>query len=419
MKETKVISCKVSTSLASLMGNATAYARYFLTSKFPPEFFKKTYISDSLSEIQMEDKNVQKFPMPTLIITPEYTGENGFMDIIPYWHTAQYFTFKNPRKKYNGVLFDEGNDMYIYSIPDRVKLNFNVKIKLPSQMYAYNVLHYIKQLFEVGGYFYLNDVRLQTEVPKMYIEYIKRRLNLDTNTPDGREALEDYLLKNSYNGLTEKINLSSGNSAYSYNYKTNILVNFPDMPSYDKNSNGMIVDNTTISFSFSFDFWSHSNFIMELKDNVPDTPLPNIDDQFSMEGSSMKYEFFVPTKFIREQEGGMHMLTYKPFVPDVNTDVDILDFSPIINSEVKKVIGEAIKNKLDMSKLMSVMVLVNNQQLIQEEFNVNWENLTLETKHPMYNVTYTIVIYGNLKSLNLIEQCIIDGKLDKIATIEL
>lgn len=362
----------------------------------------------------MEETNEVKLPKPSLIITPVYTAENSFMELIPYWHTVQYFTFKNPKKKYNGVLYDNVNDVYIYSIPDRVKLNFDVKIKLPSVMYAYNVLHYMKQKFEAGGYFYLNKVRLQAELPKMYTNIIRDRLELDKDSPDNRTKMEDYLLNNSYNGLHEKINLASGNSQYYYNYDTNILVNFPDIPTFDKNTNGLVVDNTVISFNFSFDFWSHSNYVLELKGNIPDPEIP----EDVLEGATMKYDFYVPTTFIKEQEDGKHLLVHKPFIPDINEEIDILEFSPIVTSQVKRVIEEALKYKLDMQKLLKVKVLIDNQTLEEIAYDVDWKTLTLKTKNPMSNVTYTLIIYGNLKGLNLIEKCIMDNEKDKISSLE-
>jgi hypothetical protein len=416
VKETQIAACKVSTSISSLIGNATGYARYFLESKFPPGFFKKTHIGGALAEVNMEQEDIQKFPKPTLFIIPEYTGENGFMELIPYWHTAQYFTYKNPRKKYNGVLYDNVNDIYLYSIPDRIRLNFNVRIKLPTQMYAYNLMHYLKQKFEVGGYFYLNDVKLNTEVPKMYAHYIADRLGYDLATPDGREKMDEYFLNHSYNGITEKINMSSGNSQFSYGYNTNILVNFPDTPSYERNENGLVTDSTVVSFSFSFEFWAHSNYIMEIKGNTPEI---NMGEDELMNNGTMKYDFYVPTTFIKEQIDNKHLIVHKPFLPDINTEVDILDFSPIINSDIKEVVREALKNKIDMSKLLQVKVLVDNQEILPEQFAVNWENFNLITQEPMYNVTYTLMIYGNLKSLNLIDKCISEGQREKISTLEL
>ena len=413
MKETQIISAKISTSISSLIGNATGYARYFLESKFPPGFFKKVYISNSLTELQLEDKNITKYPKPTLIITPQYTGEQGFMELIPLWHTTQYFTFKNPRKKYNGVLYDNTNDIYLYSIPDRIKLNFDVRIKLPSQMYAYNVLHYLKQSFEIGGYFYLNDVRLQTEIPKLYACHIAEKLGIDINTVDGRKTLDDYFIEHSYNGIMEKINLASGNSQFAYNYRSNILVNAPDVPSYDKDIKGLVVNSTTVSFSFNFEFWSHSNYIMEFKGVIPDIP-----PDTTVDGSTMKYDFYLPnTNFIQEQIDGMHMIINKPFLPDVNTETDILDFTPIVDSELKNVIKESISHKLDLSKLLKVVVLINNKPLDSLLYSVDWTHLTLSTNNPMSNVTYTLILYGNLKYLNLISQYITDDKKGEIDSL--
>ncbi|QXN70173.1 hypothetical protein INTERNEXUS_133 [Bacillus phage vB_BspM_Internexus] len=416
MRESRIVACKISTSISSLIGNITGYARYFLSTKFPPDFFKDTHISGALNEIRMENVDIAKLRKPTLIMTPEYNGETGFMELLPNWHTTQYFTFKNPRKKYNGVLYDNKNDIYIYSIPDRIKVNFNIKIKLPSELYAYDVLHYVKQTFETGGYFYLNDVSLQTELPKMYTKIIEKKLNLDPSKPDDREKLEEYYLANSYNGITEKINQSSGNSQYAYTYKTNILVNIPELPTYEKNENGLITDSTTVNFPFSFELWSHSNYIMETKD---DPIIDTISSEPTIEGRTMKYDFFLPTHFIKEQYDSMHLIVHKQFLPDINTEVDILDFSPLINSELRGVIEEALKQKLDMSKLLKARVLVDNKEIYEELFNVDWKTLNLITKEPMYNMTYTLMIYGDLKILNLISKYIAEGTKEKISEIEL
>ena len=190
MKETKIISCKISSSISSLLGNVTSYAESYLASKFPPKFFRNVYINDSLASVNLAGAEIIKLPKPLLIITPQYTAENGFMEVLPLWHTAQYFTFKNPRNNYNGVLSDVENNIFIYSIPDRVKINFEVKIKLPTVMYGYNVMHYIKQSFESTGFFYLNKVNLQTEIPKIYTWYIAKKFKL--STPTVTKYLDDF-----------------------------------------------------------------------------------------------------------------------------------------------------------------------------------------------------------------------------------
>lgn len=412
MREKKAISTKISTSVSSLMSNATGYARYYLSSKFPPNFFKKTFITDSLSEIQMEDSDdVQKFAKPLLIITPKYTGElNGFD-----WRAVQQITAKS-NKMMNRVLHDSENDIRIYSIPDRIRIGFDVKIKLQSQMHAYNVLHYVKQAFEFNGYNYLNNIKLETELPRPYVRYIANKLGLDLTTSDGREKMDEYLLDHSYNSISEKIGLASGVSQYSYNYNTNILANFLDEPISDKNVNNLVIDNTTVSFSFNFDFWSHSNYVLEVMDE-------EIDPQSFLEASdeigAMKYDFYVPTHFITEQYNNMHLIVRKPFLPDINTEVDILEFKPIINSELQMVIETAIKYKLDMSKIIKARVLINNQEYDTDLFSVDWKAYNLITQHPMSNVTYTLMIYGDLKVLNQISSLVASGKESEVAKLKL
>ncbi|ALN97688.1 hypothetical protein Bp8pS_009 [Bacillus phage vB_BpuM-BpSp] len=412
MKETQIISCKASSSISSLIGNATGYARSFLQEVFPPNFFKDTYIIDSLNEVRLEDDKIIKLSKPLLVIDTQYTAEDSFMELLPKWHTTQYFTFKKPHKQYNGVLYDEKNNIYIYSIPDRIKMDFNVKIVLQTKLSALNVLHYIRQNFEVGGRFYLNDVRLQTRIPKLYTTYIAQRLNLNLKNQVDRNKLEEYLFDNSYNGISESIDTASGTSKYYYNYKTNILTHFPDIPTVEVNTEGLVIKDSTVEFNFSFDFWSHSNFVMEIKDDVPDIPLDLEDD------GKMKYEFQVPTHFIREQIDNMHLLKYKGYEPDINTEIDYLQFERLLDPEIREVLEEAIKAKLNLKELFNVKVLLDNKELDEGFFEVDWKNTTLKTKDPLKNVMYTIIIYGNLKRLNLIRKYIMDDRRDLIKTIE-
>lgn len=408
-----MVSTRVATSVSSLISNVTGYARYFIASKFPPDYFKKTYITDSLSEIHMEESDVQKFPFPTLIITPKYTGElNGFD-----WRMNQQIVHKSTRgHNFNRVLHDSENNIRIHSIPDRIRIGFDVRIVLASQMQAYNMIHFLKQVFEFGGYNYLNNIRLHTELPKLYVMHIADKLGLDINSPDGREALDEYFLNHSYNSIIEKISMSTGNSEYSYGYNANILANYTDEPSYEKNSSGLVVNNTVVTFSFNFDLWSHSYYTMEVLDEEID---PTKFLELDSGTTAMKYDFYVPTHFIKEQLDNMHLIVYKSFLPDVNTDVDILEFKPIVNSELQEVLSEAINNKLDLSKLISARVLIDNKELDGELYKVDWKNYNLITQHPMNNVTYTLIIYGNLKSLNLISRFIAEGKKEEIAKIEL
>ncbi|PTU25855.1 hypothetical protein DA469_21555 [Bacillus subtilis] len=58
MRESRIVACKISTSISSLIGNITGYARYFLSTKFPPDFFKDTHISGALNEIRMENVDI-------------------------------------------------------------------------------------------------------------------------------------------------------------------------------------------------------------------------------------------------------------------------------------------------------------------------------------------------------------------------
>jgi len=415
MKDTKIISCKASTSISSILSSATATARTLIESKFPKGFFKHVHISDGLNEIQTEKDDFNRMSKPTLIITPRYSTENGYMDLIPRWQYTHQFMYTNKRKNYNGVLFDNINNIFMYSIPDRIKLVFDFKIKLPSVQYAYNVMHVVKQSFEVGGYTFLNDVRLYTEIPKLYTHIIAEELGLDKDNVDDFNKLEGYMLQNSYKGLVDKVNLASGNRQFMYNYSVNVLMNFPDEPQFERNTNGHVIDNAVVNFSAVFDFWINSNYILEIKSERKLDDYPEID---VFEDSNMKYEYLIPTHFIKEHlSENMHMILNKPFVPDINEEVDELGFGVILNKELKNVIKVIRDKGLDLEKILEVKVLIDNRELDKNLYDVDWKNYNLKTHKPLSNVTYVFLLYGDMKKIHTINNLILENQLDKIDSL--
>lgn len=412
----EILSCKVSTSISSLIGSITSYLLQYIKEKFPKNYFKDTYINDSLVSNKIAFKNIIKLKKPTIIITPTYNAENGAMGVLPYFFSTKYFTFKKPKKNYNGVLYDNINNIYIYSIPDRIKINYNIRIKLPTIMSGYDVVHYIKQSFDTNNSMnYLNNINLETEIPKIFVWYIAKKLNVDINTIEGRNLLNEYLQKNSYNGIHERINLSTGNPSYAYIYKTNILCNIPDDPSLEKNYNNKSVDNSTVEFQLSFELWTHSNYLMEMKDNIMKEDFP--ESNFT-ENDKLKYNLFIPTDYIKEIIDNKHLILTEKFLPDVNVEVDKLDLKLVINKELQEVIKEINNNHFNIDKLLLVKIFANKDEIDKENFSVDWNTLELSTKHPISNRTYTLIIYGNLKLLNKIDWFILKNQRNLIKTIQ-
>lgn len=340
------------------------------------------------------------------------------MEQLPNWHRTNLYTFRNPRHRYNPVLENEENGIYLYSIPDRIKLLFDVKIKLPTILFGYDALHYLKQAFLVNNdYVYLNNVNLRTEVPKVFIWYIAEALHLDLYKQDDRDIINEFLLRNSYGGIQELINPASLLPQYSYNYKVNILMNTPDRASFDKNIKGMVVDNTTISFNFSFEFWTHSNYILRINEKVTQKQYPQ---DLMNEIPTMKFNIFPEVHYIKTTlEDEKKLIIKKDFITDVNKKIDTIEIYKVLSKELSDVINECKNNKFNLNKLFKIKVFRNNIEIDNMELNMNWKDLILTINNPLNNTQYTLLIYGDLYNLNLIDKYIQDDTKDEIKLLNI
>lgn len=396
----KVLSCKTSTAISSLIGGVTSFATSFFLAKFPPRFFKKVYIGDSLNSTNMRNFDILEQSMPYLAIYPSYSIGNTFMELQPLWRGTNYRIFNNKKKKYTPVLVDEENKIFIYSIPDRNKVTYSLKIKLPTQMMAYEMIHYLANLFENNGYNFINKIKLQTEIPKIYTFNICKKLNLDINNKEDREKLSEYLIDHSYNSITQSIDMATGNVRFMYNYYANILVHYPDEPTSDKNIKNLVIDNTNVSFTFSFELWTPSNFIMEINNDA------KVEDVIDNDDSSYKYNLVLDTDYIKNFIDGKHLIVRKSYIPDINVEYDELNIEPIMDDSLIEVIKYIVNNKMDMDKFIDVRIFCNNKELFKDAYTIDWSTFILKTIDPMINATYTFLLYGNLADLNNISNTI-------------
>lgn len=163
-----VVKCDSMTSFSSIIGNITSFATEFFKGHFPPGFFKKIIISEALNSSIMENEDIAKYKLPYLVIKPELELDDTFTQILPDWYRNNHYIPKSSLKNDGSytVFKDEDKRIYIHCIPTRIKITFNCKIKVPTVMYMYNIVQYIRNKFIKETYEYINEVHLQTELPK-------------------------------------------------------------------------------------------------------------------------------------------------------------------------------------------------------------------------------------------------------------
>jgi len=411
-QENKLVNlCTASTTISDIIGGVTSYMSRYFINKFPENFFKKLYISDSINS-----KNLYRelFPIqykPYIYIQPQFELGNLILGTLPVWSTISFITFKDRSKSYKKIFVDSEKGIYIYYIPNRIRVNYTVGIKLQTQMQAWNMLSYIDQRFESTGYHFINKVNLQAEIPKSFIINICKLNNLNYNDDGDRIKLKDYLNEHSLGGIEEIINLSTGNPSFVFNYRPNILVNYPDLPSHEKNMKNLIINHSQVNYAFGSEFWFPASFILEIGQYDP--TIENMVTDYNEEIRDLnkfKYNIVIDKEYLPSKIDDKELIKKKKFITDVNVNVDKLDLKYVFENRLLYMIKLLIEKNFDIRKLFHIDIYIDNIKLNNNEYLIDYKENLIKMKKPLSNQTYNLILYANLSLLNKLNKLIDEGK---------
>jgi hypothetical protein len=398
--------CRASSSLSSVIGNVSLVVRDFIVGLFPPSFFKDVYIDTSMTSLFFEKEDIFKHDKPMLVIKPRVSlSDDNIFGRLPDWMSTNYFIFKELNNNYTPVFADTEKQIYVYSVPDRVKLTFEIDIVCSSKMQQINVGHFLKGSVLHKGYFYLYDSYIETEVPKYFIKTIADLLNYDLREPQQKSDFLNYLDSKSQSFITEKIKTSSGNPAYFYIYSTNILSQFEDYPQLDDGEQKeMTMNNFRVSETFSVDFSCPSNFFLETKEVL--TP-EQMQAEPSLEGLEdsilLNYTMtFIPPKEVDINGKTFGFLRKQGYITDSSTQLDELPLDEFFSEDIKSVIQYNNKYGINNDEVFSINLYKENTLVDPRNVKVLWDTLMLQNWNPSPDTTYHIFLYGDKERINRI-----------------
>lgn len=451
-EDTEIWSVRSTTVMGALIGNVAYIAKKFILEQFPEDTFKYVHIDTAISNItlQSEKDMIHKFQKPYLIIRPQVNlnPEDNIFGRLPDWFSTNYYNFKQMRGNYSPVFADLGKssragndtgDIYIYSVPERTKVQFELEIVADTKLEQINLGHYLRSAILHRGYFYLKDTYLETEVPKYFIKVISELAGFDMENIEDRQDFVRYLESNSQHFITEKTKASTHNPAYFYLYKTNVLVNFEDYPQLD--IQGDMKEHTSTNYkvtdTFTFDFWAPMNYFLETKKrfNSQDSKLGWDFDQITdiklnahyttqffpwefIEIDGKKYEYLRKVGFIVDeftqitskediwytQLARTHNLAYKGTPGPqhkINIEgLDILDLSDFFHRDIQRVIKYHQQSMINNDNVFIMHVYDENRLMSDREVIIDWGNLELLNFNPQQDRTYHLICYVDRQALN-------------------
>lgn len=402
--------CSSSNSLSSIIGSVTSYITEYFKSKFPEKYFKDTYISTTMaaSAIQKDYFDVKK--RPYLFVQPQFDLSEGFMGQIPTLFTDTSWVFlKKLRKNYNLIFEDQNTGIRIFNSFKRTKINFRFGIRVNSEMQGWNCISYIDQNFQTNGWFFLNNIFVQTQVPPFIIQNIANRLGYDLSESSDLERMEDFMMQYSYNGIYVTKDLSTGNDRFMYKYPVNILVNYPDMSNNNRNMRQNVIQNSQIEFNITAELWTPAMFIMEL-DNIERFKNIKLVNPSEYEDGTYRFSLVLKEDYIPYSKDDRNILFKRNFIPEVNVEYDEVDLKAVLPLNIIKVCNLLESHKIKMSKIFTIDLYINGQLLFPENYTIDEKKFILKTKNPMSNTTYTVVCYADMGIINKLNDLIGENK---------
>lgn len=399
-----ILISKATTTMSSILGSVICIVKDHLIYRFPKNFLKSIYVDTKLlSQDQGNDKDgIYKLSNPKLTIQVNFDAQQDLYYTAPMndWQRSFRYIFKKTQKNYQTVFDDTENNNYIFGIPDRAKFMFDIKVQCDTKMQLMNLTYYIKQSFDTHGYYYLNRMPIEVEIPKTYLELIKRKMEFKTETPDEIEKFNNYLQKYSLHQIQCKINRSTGKYSYYFKSYANMLCKLEDLTTESSRTNQVDSD-IFVSFRLSTELWIPGAFALEIKQKVSDDDINDLENSIASDGDRAEIILNYSTINPDKMDGDKKLIIWKSYVTDINVEVDILDLRQVLGKQLLEVIDYNNKHNINNLNIFSIKIYAKNSQLNPEkDFKVDWEKLEISTINPMNYMTYNVSFYADTAELN-------------------
>jgi hypothetical protein len=392
-----------------LLGSITGIMKNHILSKLPKGYIKYTYIKNSISSVteqanNEEDNLVKEKPALSLGLNYSYN------DAVSYGDTFRWGMSKIPvnayqhDRIYTKIMMCEQDNIYLSTIDERVKLIYDVGVRLDSESQAYNLMQYMRSYIGVGRPYYVSDADIEVPLPFECLDLIAAAKGFDRSTKQGMQEFHAYLHKWSGGRITYKRNLSSGNFNYFMKYRCNVMCKIPDPPSIEKTTEGKSVIDAIVRYTVEAEFPTFTNFITEYEEL--DLTLPSVPQglQPGDRGDSAIYNFTSKMYFTRMNEDKTLAVTFE-FISDVNTPVDETPFTDALSDSMSFFIEHQKQFLKDdpeaVSRHVKIIIAKDNDLLAEgTDYEVDWETYCVKLEHPWYNYTYKLGIYVDLVKYN-------------------
>lgn len=418
--ETDISMCRTTASLSAILGNCSQIMKAWFLQLFPKDFFKYVYIDTSMSATifaKERDNVFNRYGSPTLVIRPKFEfDDNTLFGRLPMWMNTNYFNFARLEGNYQPVFGDTKNGIFIYSIPDRIKITFDIEIGCSSRMQQINIAHYLKSNVLHKGYFKIEKVNMEAQVPKLFMACVHDLLHFNSEDEESHADFTDYIGSWSADKITEKINPATGDPTYYYMYNTNLICIFEDNPQVDDGEQkDQIRTNFRINDSVVVDFWVPSTFYFETRKviNPADYELGwNIEelgdrvnmvytmqllpDNYYTRIDGVNFQFYKKQGYITDET------FFLENEEDPTSTYDIIPLRHFVKRDIIDVARYCNKYGVDLNNVFEFRLYEENKEVNPEFLEMDWNLVQMKHRKPKSNTSYHLFLYIGVKEYNRI-----------------
>lgn len=408
--------CIAQTSLAHTYGNVTCFITEYLKSLFPKDYFKTVHISSSIAYRQFNifqntKKEFIRKRKPMLIIRPrvELNDSDTFLynTYLTTRITDNYMdtTFTNLQD----FIYDRERGNHMKFLLNRLKMFFDVTIVTETQLEQLNQAHYFKNRVRQDHPFFLTT-SLESFIPKEMMEMMSEDVGIPLY--DDEKSVKpflDYVNGVSMYPISYKLKNSSGNDEFFRYYPVNIDTTISGLSIDDGSKRGFISDTFTTTFTVSTEFNAAGlYYYFSSKPEFIDKFIATLGTESD---NKLIPLFTIDNKYEKRIAPGWNLFAAPMYKVNVDkySKEDVTNIQSIFNRSLLECIKYHKTHGLSMDLFIKFVATKDNELMVpDEDYEIDYDNLSIITKKLNPNSTYCVFIHVNTLYINEL----LDGLLD-------
>jgi len=399
-------------SSSAILSAVTGEVRRWWLNQFPENYFKYIRITSggTIPDIEGDADRMRAYRKsnPCLALRPRLKFQEDLMG--EALRNPAPFLYENigPDSHYYTLY---RNDQFLQRITfmvDYYKMEFQVGIRVESEVQMLDVIGLLNKRIFPENYFYINDCPLLVEIPSNLLFKTAEDLGLNLYKPEDVKIFLDILQHNTTYPIDIKIKKDSGKKIIAFIMPANILCRVEKLPEPDVQHVNRSIDNTKIQFTMTaqvpfpnlFKMWTELPVPMppgwsRPDDGDPNKPEPPFETS-GLDNGRLMINYALTTEPPQYIKGtSAKRIFMKKFITGTDMAVDYLSLAGILPPALEMFIDQMLEeHKKDVLEEAILFRLYRDEYCEPPtNYKFDFKNKTLELFSPLRNYIYRVVIY--------------------------